>query len=68
MTPRPPHPPHPRSQVAPHSPVGLPMTIVVPLLTPGSVQLLREEVTPEEERLWQSLGDNWNVPRWDQDH
>lgn len=57
----------PRSQVAPHSPVGLPMTIVVPLLTPGSVQLLREEVTPEEERLWQSLGDAWNVPRWDED-
>lgn len=40
------------------------MTIVVPLLTPGSVQLLREEVTPEEERLWHSLGDAWNVPRW----
>lgn len=57
----------PGSQVAPHSPVGLPMTIVVPLLTPGSVQLLREEVTPEEERLWQSLGDAWNVPRWDED-
>lgn len=43
------------------------MTIVVPLLTPGSVQLLREEVTPEEERLWKSLGDAWNVPRWDED-
>uniref|UniRef100_H3DAX3 EPS8 signaling adaptor L3a n=1 Tax=Tetraodon nigroviridis TaxID=99883 RepID=H3DAX3_TETNG len=48
--------------VAPHSPVGLPMTIVVPLLTPACVQLLSLEVTQEEDRLWQSLGDAWNVP------
>eukprot|EP00066_Takifugu_rubripes_P022938 XP_011612204.1 PREDICTED: epidermal growth factor receptor kinase substrate 8-like protein 3 [Takifugu rubripes] len=48
--------------VAPHSPVGLPMTIVIPLLTPECVQLLSEEVTPEEDQLWQSLGDSWNVP------
>ncbi|TWW62124.1 Epidermal growth factor receptor kinase substrate 8-like protein 3 [Takifugu flavidus] len=48
--------------VAPHSPVGLPMTIVIPLLTPECVQLLSEEVTPEEDQLWQSLGDCWNVP------
>lgn len=57
----------PPSQVAPHSPVGLPMTIVVPLLTPACVQLLKTEVTPEEEQLWLSLGDAWNIPRWDQD-
>lgn len=53
------------SQVAPHSPVGLPMTIVTPLLTPECVQLLSEEVAPEEDQLWQSLGDPWNVPRWE---
>lgn len=51
------------SQVAPHSPVGLPMTIVAPLLTPECVRLLSEEVTPEEDQLWQSLGDPWNIPR-----
>lgn len=53
------------SQVAPHCPVGLPMTIVAPLLTPECVQLLSEEATPEEAKLWQSLGDSWNVPRWE---
>lgn len=41
------------------------MTVVVPLLTPACVQLLGQEVTPEEDQLWQSLGDAWNVPRWD---
>lgn len=43
--------------------MGLIMTIVVPLLTPECVQLLSKEVTPEEDRLWRSLGDTWNVPR-----
>lgn len=47
--------------------MGLPMTIVVPLLTAECVELLSEEATPEEYQLWQSLGDAWNVPRWDLD-
>ncbi|XP_030634199.1 epidermal growth factor receptor kinase substrate 8-like protein 3 [Chanos chanos] len=43
-------------------PEGLPPTIVSPRLTMPCFRFLGDEVTPEEDRLWQSLGDAWNVP------
>ncbi|XP_069046429.1 epidermal growth factor receptor kinase substrate 8-like protein 3b [Lepisosteus oculatus] len=41
----------------------LPPSVLTPLLTPPAIQLLRQEVSPEEDQLWCSLGDAWNVPR-----
>lgn len=55
------------SQVAPHSPVGLPMTITTPPLTPECIRFLEDEAAPEEYELLQSLGDAWNIPRWGRD-
>lgn len=52
-------------QVESHSPVGLPASIKVPLLTPQCVRLLSEEASPEEIQVWESLGEAWNTPRWD---
>uniref|UniRef100_W5MZM0 EPS8 signaling adaptor L3b n=1 Tax=Lepisosteus oculatus TaxID=7918 RepID=W5MZM0_LEPOC len=40
----------------------LPPSVLTPLLTPPAIQLLRQEVSPEEDQLWCSLGDAWNVP------
>ncbi|XP_062419718.1 epidermal growth factor receptor kinase substrate 8-like protein 3 isoform X2 [Pungitius pungitius] len=47
----------------------LPETIVAPLLTPQCIRLLSEEASPEEDKLWQSLGDAWNIPstKWPED-
>ncbi|XP_047438109.1 epidermal growth factor receptor kinase substrate 8-like protein 3 [Mugil cephalus] len=45
-----------------HAPVGLTSHIVAPLLTPLSIRFLSDEASPEEDELWQSLGDPWNVP------
>ncbi|XP_021424984.2 epidermal growth factor receptor kinase substrate 8-like protein 3 isoform X3 [Oncorhynchus mykiss] len=55
--------------VVSHSPEELPPTIVAPLLKPECIRLLSEEATPEEDQLWQSLGDAWNVPstKWLED-
>ncbi|XP_038866589.1 epidermal growth factor receptor kinase substrate 8-like protein 3 isoform X1 [Salvelinus namaycush] len=55
--------------VVSHSPEELPPTIVAPLLKPECIRLLSEEATPEEDQLWQSLGDAWNVPstKWPED-
>lgn len=50
-------------QMVAHCPEDLPPTIVVPLLTPLSIRLMSEEATTEEDQLWQSLGDAWNIPR-----
>lgn len=52
-------------QVVPHCPDDLPPTIVAPLLTPECIRLMSEEATAEEDELWQSLGEAWNVTRWD---
>ncbi|XP_061528986.1 epidermal growth factor receptor kinase substrate 8-like protein 3b [Phycodurus eques] len=41
----------------------LPPTVLSPLLTEATLRLLRQTVTPEEDRLWRSLGDSWNIPR-----
>ncbi|XP_066514963.1 epidermal growth factor receptor kinase substrate 8-like protein 3 [Hoplias malabaricus] len=48
---------------------GLPSTVVAPLLEPECVRFLSEEATPEEDQLWQSLGDAWNIPstKWPED-
>ncbi|KAM9475987.1 epidermal growth factor receptor kinase substrate 8-like protein 3b isoform 1-T3 [Clarias gariepinus] len=38
-------------------------SVVFPLLTEQALQLLTQEVTREEDQLWNSLGDAWNIPR-----
>ncbi|XP_059184612.1 epidermal growth factor receptor kinase substrate 8-like protein 3 [Centropristis striata] len=40
----------------------LPQTIVAPLLIPECIRLMSEEASTEEDQLWQSLGDAWNIP------
>ncbi|XP_036389845.1 epidermal growth factor receptor kinase substrate 8-like protein 3b [Megalops cyprinoides] len=46
-----------------HCHPNLPASVLIPLLTEPALQLLNQEVTPEEDRLWLSLGDSWNIPR-----
>ncbi|XP_068449807.1 epidermal growth factor receptor kinase substrate 8-like protein 3 [Clinocottus analis] len=55
--------------VASHCAEDLPQTIVAPLLTPQCIRLLSEEASMEEDQLWQSLGDAWNIPstKWPED-
>ncbi|KAM9859368.1 epidermal growth factor receptor kinase substrate 8-like protein 3 [Aulostomus maculatus] len=55
--------------IVPHCPEDLPPTIVAPLFTPQSIRLLSEEASGEEDQLWQSLGDAWNIPstKWPED-
>ncbi|XP_068170847.1 epidermal growth factor receptor kinase substrate 8-like protein 3 [Antennarius striatus] len=52
-----------------HSSDDLPPTIVAPLLTPQCIRLMSEEASTEEDQLWQSLGDAWNIPstKWPED-
>ncbi|KAM6927235.1 epidermal growth factor receptor kinase substrate 8-like protein 3 [Xenentodon cancila] len=52
-----------------HCPKDLPATIVAPLLTAQCIRLLSEEASTEEDQLWQSLGDPWNIPstQWPED-
>ncbi|XP_023269858.1 epidermal growth factor receptor kinase substrate 8-like protein 3 isoform X1 [Seriola lalandi dorsalis] len=52
-----------------HCPEHLPPSIVAPLLTPQCIRLMSEEASSEEDRLWQSLGDAWNIPstKWPED-
>lgn len=66
------HPGSPRSpdglpalspQVVAHSPDGVPQTVVTPLLMPEFVHMMSKEATEEEYKLWQFLGDAWNIPR-----
>uniref|UniRef100_A0A3B4ZRV6 EPS8-like 3a n=1 Tax=Stegastes partitus TaxID=144197 RepID=A0A3B4ZRV6_9TELE len=54
--------------VVSHCPEDLPPSIVAPLLTPYCIRLMSEEASTEEDTLWQSLGDAWNIPRfWPED-
>ncbi|RVE73511.1 hypothetical protein OJAV_G00050060 [Oryzias javanicus] len=55
--------------VIPHCPENLSQTIIAPLFTPQCVRFMSEEATPEEDQLWQSLGDPWNIPstQWPED-
>ncbi|KAM7422550.1 hypothetical protein PAMA_010544 [Pampus argenteus] len=57
------------SFVVSHCPEDLPPTIVAPLLTPQCIRLMSEEASAEEDQLWQSLGDAWNIPstKWPED-
>ncbi|XP_072238307.1 epidermal growth factor receptor kinase substrate 8-like protein 3 [Leuresthes tenuis] len=55
--------------VVSHCPEGMPPTIVAPLLSPQCIRFLSEEASAEEDELWQSLGDAWNIPstQWPED-
>ncbi|XP_054639616.1 LOW QUALITY PROTEIN: epidermal growth factor receptor kinase substrate 8 [Dunckerocampus dactyliophorus] len=57
------------SFLASHCSKELPPSIVAPLLTPQCICLMSEEATAEEDQLWQSLGDAWNIPstKWPED-
>ncbi|KAJ8370234.1 hypothetical protein SKAU_G00102620 [Synaphobranchus kaupii] len=46
-----------------HCPRDLPSSVIVPLLMEPTLQFLSLEVSPEEDKLWISLGDAWNIPR-----
>ncbi|AWP09555.1 putative epidermal growth factor receptor kinase substrate 8-like protein 3 [Scophthalmus maximus] len=51
-------------------PADLPPTVLSPLLTEATARLLSQVVSPEEDGLWRSLGDPWNIPssRWPGDN
>ncbi|XP_070767108.1 epidermal growth factor receptor kinase substrate 8-like protein 3b [Enoplosus armatus] len=51
------------AMLVPQYPADLPPTVLSPLLTEATVQLLSQVVSPEEDGLWTSLGDCWNIPR-----
>ncbi|XP_044077080.1 epidermal growth factor receptor kinase substrate 8-like protein 3 isoform X2 [Siniperca chuatsi] len=55
--------------VVSHCPEDLPPTIVAPLLTPQCIRLMSEEASADNDKLWQSLGDAWNIPstKWPED-
>ncbi|KAK9970531.1 hypothetical protein ABG768_026468 [Culter alburnus] len=44
-------------------PPNIPPSVLSPLLTEKALQLMGSVVTPNEDQLWGSLGDAWNVPR-----
>lgn len=50
-------------QIVTHCSEDVPPSIVAPLLTPQCICLMSEEASAEEDQLWQSLGDAWNIPR-----
>lgn len=50
-----------------HYPPDVAPSIVSPLLTEQALQLLSQVVTPEEDQLWNNLGDAWNIPRSEHD-
>ncbi|KAM9342511.1 epidermal growth factor receptor kinase substrate 8-like protein 3b [Pholidichthys leucotaenia] len=49
--------------LASHYPPDVPPSVVSPLLTEPAMKLLERVVSPEEDQLWRSLGDSWNIPR-----
>uniref|UniRef100_UPI0037E9C61E epidermal growth factor receptor kinase substrate 8-like protein 3b n=1 Tax=Semicossyphus pulcher TaxID=241346 RepID=UPI0037E9C61E len=49
--------------IVPQYPMDLPPTVLSPLLTVSALRLLSLVVSPEEDDLWRSLGDSWNIPR-----
>ncbi|XP_053281090.1 epidermal growth factor receptor kinase substrate 8-like protein 3b isoform X1 [Pleuronectes platessa] len=51
------------SMIIPRYPADLVPAVVWPQLTEAALQLMGEEVNPKEGRLWNSLGDSWNVSR-----
>ncbi|XP_074538620.1 epidermal growth factor receptor kinase substrate 8-like protein 3b [Halichoeres trimaculatus] len=49
--------------IVPQYPLDLPPSVLSPLLTVSALRLLSQVVSPEEDDLWRSLGDSWNIPR-----
>ncbi|XP_048859025.1 epidermal growth factor receptor kinase substrate 8-like protein 3b [Brienomyrus brachyistius] len=49
--------------VVSHCPPDLPPSVISPLPTEAALRLMTQVVTPEENKLWQSLGDAWKIPR-----
>ncbi|XP_077568579.1 epidermal growth factor receptor kinase substrate 8-like protein 3b [Stigmatopora nigra] len=49
--------------ILPHYHADLPSSVLSPLPTEASLRLLKQTVSPEEDRLWRSLGNSWNIPR-----
>ncbi|XP_040008755.1 epidermal growth factor receptor kinase substrate 8-like protein 3b [Xiphias gladius] len=56
--------------LVPQYPADLPPAVLSPLLTEAALRLLSQVVGPEEDQLWRSLGDSWNIPRsrWQHDN
>lgn len=50
-------------QVTPLYPAEIPPKVVSPLLTVAALRLLADVLNAEEDQLWRSLGDSWNLPR-----
>ncbi|XP_038161887.1 epidermal growth factor receptor kinase substrate 8-like protein 3b [Cyprinodon tularosa] len=46
-----------------HYPPDLPSSIVSPLLTQEAVEMLHQVLSPQEQQLWQALGECWAIPR-----
>ncbi|KAM3617850.1 uncharacterized protein V6R79_012046 [Siganus canaliculatus] len=44
-------------------PATIPPTVISPLLNVVTLRMLSQVVNVEEETLWRSLGDSWNLPR-----
>lgn len=57
------------AMVTPLYPAEIPPKVVSPLLTVAALRLLADVLNAEEDRLWRSLGDSWNLPRsrWAED-
>ncbi|XP_030590247.1 epidermal growth factor receptor kinase substrate 8-like protein 3b [Archocentrus centrarchus] len=51
------------NMMIPHYPMDLPPNVLSPLLTDAAIVLLEQNVSQEENHLWKSLGDCWNIPR-----
>lgn len=51
------------SAMVPRYPADVAATVISPLLTVKTLRLITQVVDPDEDRLWKSLGDSWNVPR-----
>ncbi|XP_029912356.1 epidermal growth factor receptor kinase substrate 8-like protein 3b [Myripristis murdjan] len=56
--------------MVPLYPADLPPSVLAPLLTEPAVLLLSNVINPQEDQLWRSLGDSWNIPRsrWPDDN
>ncbi|XP_051551161.1 epidermal growth factor receptor kinase substrate 8-like protein 3 [Myxocyprinus asiaticus] len=52
-----------------HCAEDLPQSVIAPLFEPECIVFLSEEASPDEDKLWQSLGDAWNIPstKWPED-
>ncbi|XP_051977594.1 epidermal growth factor receptor kinase substrate 8-like protein 3 [Xyrauchen texanus] len=52
-----------------HCTEDLPQSVIAPLFEPECIVFLSEEASADEDKLWQSLGDAWNIPstKWPED-